>query len=336
MRVYDTENNFLMMLDICMDVRFTETLNKGTKDLRFKVPTLEPYLNVLVEENYIETSDYRFVIKEIHLEGDFFEVYCIADYEELRVLFRTFDCFEKSVPAAYNYCLSNTSWNLSYHSNNNTQLTYQEAMVSGLDMIRKIATDLSQEYWIDSKNKIVHIYDQMGELSTYYSNELRMKQLKKQSDTYEYATVMYPIGKDGLTIKDVNGGKDYITNYSYSHKFIEKYWVDEDYEYPEDLKKAAEAYLEELAQPKASYRLSLSSLGDVHLGDTIILVDKLKKIKQKQRVVRIERFPHEPERSTVDISNMREDFSTTYLKDKEVMKADVAYIKKQLKLMQKN
>ena len=51
----------------------------------------------------------------------------------------------------------------------------------------------------------------MGQsLGVFYSNELRLKEVKKYSNTYDYATVLYPFGKDGLTIANVNNGKTYL------------------------------------------------------------------------------------------------------------------------------
>jgi hypothetical protein len=43
-------------------------------------------------------------------------------------------------------------------------------------MLRQIAYDYAQELWFDTKNKVLHIYDKMGQdLGAYYSNELRLK-----------------------------------------------------------------------------------------------------------------------------------------------------------------
>ena len=337
-KVYDSNYNFLFLLDKCKDIHTTEDLSMGTKNLSFKVPVLNEYLSNIAEENYIESSDYNYVIKEIVMESnDFFQVFCIANYEDLSsTYFSVFDCFQQGLDQAYQYCINTSGWTLNYQSNNKTMVTYQTANVTAWEMIKQIAADNNQEIWFDTKNKIVNVYGKMGSsLGAYYSNELYLKQLKKQSNSYEFATVLYPIGKDGLTIAAINDGKTYLTNYGYTQKRIEKYWVDENYEHAEDLKAAAEAYLEELSQPHCSYQLKLMSLGDVHLGDEIILVDKIKKIKQKQRVVKIVRYPNEPEKDSVDISNLREDFTTTYLKDKKQMKADIDYIKKQIQLLQK-
>ena len=57
--------------------------------------------------------------------------------------------------------------------------------------------------------------------------------------------------------------------------------VDETIEIPELLMKKAQDYLNEIAQPKASYELLVSEVGeDVGIGDTITIVDKIKHLRQ--------------------------------------------------------
>jgi phage minor structural protein len=95
---------------------------------------------------------------------------------------------------------------------------------------------------------VLKVYDKMGiNLGAYYSNELKLKNLNKQSSTYDYATVLFPIGKDGLTIANINNGKSYIENFTYTDKYIEKIWINEDYDVAERLKAAAEIYLDSIA-----------------------------------------------------------------------------------------
>lgn len=52
-------------------------------------------------------------------------------------------------------------------------------------------------------------------------------------------TRLYPVGAHGLTIGDVNGGKNYVENFSYTDRVICKVWKDERYEIPEHLMAAA-------------------------------------------------------------------------------------------------
>lgn len=329
-KVYDQNMRFLMLLDKVGEVTITEDITKGTKNLQFQVPVKEEYLHNLLEENYIESSDYSYVIKEIVLESNsFYTVYCIANYEELtNKVFKVFDVFEKSLKQAYEYCVSLSNWQVNYQSLNLSQTTLQELNVNGFDMLKVLAEAYHQELWFDTKHKMLYVYDKMGtKYGSYYMNELKLQQLMKQSQTYDFATILYPYGKDGLNIKNINNGKEFLENYTYSNKKVERIWVDTKYEHAEDLKKAGEMYLEELAQPKSSYKLSLASLGNVGLGDEIILIDKIKRIKQKQRVVKITRHPFQPEKDSVEISNLQVDFTKTYLKNQQLIQKDLAYFK---------
>lgn len=330
-KVYDYRGQFLFLLDSLKDWKITEDLEKGYKTMEFKVPCTQLNLESFVEENYVETSDYKYVIKEIRLESnDFFTVYCSPNLEEvIGPIFQIFDLFELSLEEGYRYCLGQTvDWDVDYNSVKQTQITYQTKNKNGLEMIRKIAEDNKQELWFDTKNKLVRVYDKMGkEFGSYFSNELYLKELQKQSSTYDYYTVVYPYGKDGLDISSINGGRKYLSDYTYSNKQIEKVIVDESLSYAEDVLRWGQGMLDEYSQPKSSYRLKLSLVDGVGLGDTIMLVDKLKRIKQKQRVVKIVYYPFEPENSTVDISNIQIDFSQQWKKEKKKWKEDIEYIR---------
>ena len=333
-KIYDSNYKFLKLLPSCRNLYTTETLSTGLKTLCFQVPCQDEYLELIQEENYVETIDYSFVIKELILEdNNFITVYCSPNIEQLKGrIFPIFDIFEQSLPQAYTYCLSLGDWTLDYQSSNLEIASYQLPRVSGYEMIEKIAIDYNQDLWFDTKKKVLHVYSKMGsEFGAFYSNELKLKQLIKQSSTYDYFTVLYPIGKNGLTIRMINNNKDYLEDFSYTNKYIEKYLINEDIDAVEVLKATAERYLSENCMPKASYKLQLSELGDnVQLGDTIQLVDKLKRIKQKQRVVKIVRFPQEPERDTVEISNLQADFARDFVKQQKQINKEIASIKKQL------
>ena len=331
-KIYDSNHNFLKLLPSCRNIYTTETLSTGLKTLCFQVPCKDEFFEIIQEENYVETEDYSFVIKELIMEdNDFMEVRCSANVEDLMGrVFRVFDCFQLSLNQAYEYCLSKSEWKLDYRSIDRSVATYQIPNTTGYEMIKQIAKDYGQEFWFDTKTKTLRIYDKMGaEFGAYFSNELRLKNLTKQSSTYDYATVVYPFGKNGLTIAHINNGKDYLEDYSYSNKTIEKFFINEDIEVAEILKQKAEEYLANACVPRASYKLQLSSLGDgVGLGDVIYLVDKIKRIKQQQRVIKITRYLREPERSSVEISNLQIDFARTFIEGQKEVKKEIAYLKK--------
>lgn len=264
-------------------------------------------------------------------DNNFISVRCGPNIEALQGhLFQYFDCFELNLQQAYEYCVAGTGWTVEYNSKDKSIATYQEPWKDAYAMIKTIAGDYGQEFWFDTKNKKLKIYDKMGvSLGAYYSNELRLQQLSKQSTSYDYATVLYPVGKDGLTIANVNGGKPYLENYSFSNKYIEKVFIDENIEVAEILKQKAEEYFEEIAVPRASYKIKLTDLGkSVAIGDTVIIVDKVKRIKQKQRVVKIIKYPFAPEQDVIEISNLQPNFVNSYVKGTKEQKKEIAYLKK--------
>lgn len=339
-KIYDSNHNFLKLLPSCKDIYTTEILSTGLKTLCFQVPCKEEFFEIIQEEHYVETADYSYIIKELILEdNNFVEVRCSANIEELTGrVFPAFDCLQMSLSQIYEYCLSKSEWSLEYLSADRSVATYQLPHTTGYEMIKQVAEDYGQELWFDTKHKVLCVYDKMGaEFGAYFSNELNLKRLTKQSSSYDYATVIFPLGKNGLTIANVNNGKDYLENYDYSDKTIEKYFIDEDIEVAELLKMKAEEYLANVCVPRASYKLQLASLGDdVKLGDVIYLVDKIKKIKQKQRVVKITRYLREPERSSVEISNLQIDFARDFVQGQKEMKKEIAYLRKLYDELNKN
>lgn len=332
-KIYDTNHKFLMLLDsFCKDINTIDTLELGIRELCFYIPCKEEYLDIIQEENYVETADYNFIIKEINMENNsFISVRCGPNIENLQGrLFQHFDCFELNLQQAYEYCVATTGWTVEYNSKDKSIVTYQEPWKDAYTMIKTIAEDYGQELWFDTKNKVLRIYDKMGaSLGAYFSNELRLKQLTKQSTSYDYATVLYPVGKDGLTITSINNGKPYLENFSFSNKYIEKVFIDEDIEVAEILKQKAEEYFDEIVVPRASYKVRLTDLGkSVSIGDTIMIVDNIKRIKQKQRVVKITRYPFAPEKDTIEISNLQPDFIHSYVKGNKKTKKEIDYLKK--------
>ena len=333
MKVYDTEHQFLSYItDKLRKVYTTELLETGTKSLCFQIPCTEEFLSIIREEYYIETADYEYIVKELVLEdNEFFTVYCGPNIEDLSgTTFRVFDCFEKNPEQAYQYCISPaTAWNIEYNSTNSTMMTLQTAQISCLEALRAVASMNAHELWFDTKNKVVKVYDRMGRVNSniYYSNELKLRRLSKQSSTYDYATVLYPIGKNGMTIASINNGRDFIEDYTYSNKRIEKYWFKDDIDVPERLMGAAQDYLASIAQPDAAYKIDLCELNpDTKLGDYITIVDSLKRIKQKKRVIKIIDYPYEPELSSVEVANRQVNFARTFVNQQKVLEKELRYI----------
>uniref|UniRef100_UPI0039EB6B5B phage tail protein n=3 Tax=Clostridium perfringens TaxID=1502 RepID=UPI0039EB6B5B len=163
-------------------------------------------------------------------------------------------------------------------------------------------------------SKQIEIHEHLGEdKGTYFIDSLNLTALQVQSDSYKFTTRIVAEGKDGLTFEDINNGKNYVENYQYSNKIKTIYWKDERYTVKESLLEDAKAKLEELSKPFTSYNASVLNLAELNLkyksildyslGDTITLLSKSNKVKDKQRIVKTIEWPQDHTKDTVELAN---------------------------------
>lgn len=339
LKIYDTDHSYVSSIDKSKDLCITSTLKDGFNTLSFKLPLTDENLALIDEEYYIETEDYSYVVKEINLSrNDFIHVFCNPNLEALKYsLVSVYDAFDINIEQAIVkiFTLIQAGWTVQYHSSLQDRVEYAEEKKSALELLEQIKADYNLEYWYNTKNKVLEVYDHIGgDRGTYFSNEIKLKLLHKQGNTYDYITAIYPIGKDGLVIGPINNGKNILENYQYSNKYKPIFWIQEDIEYMDQLKLAAQTYLNYYSMPIVSYSLELSMLPkETSLGDNIILVDKIKRTKQKQRVVKIVKYPYTPEKDKVEISNQIVNFAETFTKFNSDYNKQIEYIKKNLRTL---
>lgn len=338
-KIYDTNRNFVSLIENCKNPCVTTELETGTKSLSFQLPMTDEYRALIAEEYYIEMPDYEYVVKEINMsQNNFFTVYCNPNLEDLKGnIIPAYDVIDVSIRDALQQALDivNLPWVVVCTSTLTDIVTYAVPQATPHQIIEQIKEDYNLEIFYDTKNKKVRVYDAIGKnKGMLFMNELKLKMLTRQGHSYDFATVLYPIGKDGLTIANVNNGDPTVSNNTYCDKKITKYWIQDDIEFPEQLKMAAEAYLAYVSSPIVSYSVELCSLpADIELGDDIILVDKIKRIRQKQRVVKIINFLNSPEKDSVQLSNEIVDFAKTFTKFNSDYKKQINYIKKNLETL---
>ena len=127
LKIYDTNKNFIVLLDKCKDACVTSVLETGLQTLSFKLPLTEEHLAQIAEEYYVVTNDARYVVKEVNFDtNSFFSVFCNADIEELQGLISIFDAFDINIEQAMQktLTLTNSPWRLMYHSANQTAVNY--------------------------------------------------------------------------------------------------------------------------------------------------------------------------------------------------------------------
>lgn len=248
-------------------------------------------------------------------------------------LIPVYDVIGTNIQGAFEAAINaTTEWKLDYQSTYQNQVEYHMLHQTPYEVIKMLKEDWGVEVFFDTKEKMVRVYNHMGgNRGMYFSNELRLQLLKKQSQSYDFTTVLFPVGKDNLSIASVNNGSSIIENFQYCGKYLPKYYIQNDITEAQQLKMMAEAYLAYYSAPITGYALSLSGLPqDVQLGDDIILVDKIKRTKQKQRIKKIYRYPFEPEKDKVELSNAIVNFADTLTKFQTNTDRQIEYIKNNL------
>lgn len=318
-RVYDMNHKFLGMLssDYCKDLIIEEELERGYETMSFSIAS--NHAELLCEEGYLETEEDEFVIREFNKENnEYYFIQCKANIEMLeRTHVLDFESMTKKSWETADLAILHTGWSVSNDIDPSSSCYKKDRTVrlaSGcvLDVLNLIRDVFEIDIWYDSKNKVVHLVETRGkDLGILMNTEVDMKSFSLQSSTYDYYTRIYPYGKDNLSIAEINNGKPYLENHTYSDKILSIVWIDQRYTIAEHLKEDAEYKLAEMAIPLRSYTCKVAALkkDNVEIGDIITFIDPVKKIREKQRVTKITNYPLATENSTITIANTQISFS---------------------------
>lgn len=217
--------------------------------------------------------------------------------------------------------LQNTGWvykNISANTVDVRNIT--EANTDSMKMLEKIAEVFWVEIEFRAKEKRVLFYNRVGRRTKIprFIKGFNLKSLDIKTDTYDFYTRIIPYGKNGLTIESVNNGKNYLDNMEYMSAVRTAIWEDTNYTDAAQLKSMAEKKLGELATPKVTYTaqiLDVASISEEYadfsfgLGDEADIIEPDMEIMACERIVRITRYPDNPEKNTVELSNRNVSFA---------------------------
>lgn len=294
------------------DYKVESVLSTGDKTLSFSRPS--HLCKNIHEEMYIQTREDEYVIKQINTDtsNTWTTITAILNVEELEgKVHESFASVEKTAKECLSLAFVDTGWLI--ECSVPKKRTVRKTNSTAWDILQQVIRTYRLEPIIDSKNKKVYLYDKVGsDKGVYFTDELNLKSLNIQGSSTDFCTRIVPIGKDGLKISDINGGKDYVENYQYVNKVKTIIWKDERYSIPESLKEDAEAKLADLSKPKKAFSASVIDLARTKegynvlsygLGDVITLIDRDTGTKLKQRIVKEVKYPDDPYKNTIEISN---------------------------------
>lgn len=308
------------MLQNLKDYHIVETLD-GNETLYFSLPIKDSQNNDIKLEYYVQNEKNRYVLKEKHSNGDWYDYVCQLDVDDLKISSSIYASGYSFYGSAYDFCLalesdiysiSGKTWSVE------TDIPDGEKDVSGSDSnmlgyLTNGAEVFGAEIKIDSINKKIYFNQKIGEdKGAYFIDELNLKKIEIDSNTNDLITRLIPIGADRLTISNINGGVPYVENKTYTTKNIYASWVDERYTDAESLKADAESKLSELCKPLTTYTANIIDLASANpeynilsysIGDTVTLFNRKENQKQTHRIVEIDSYPEEPHRNTCQLSS---------------------------------
>lgn len=292
----------------------------GLDRLTFDIPPNHAMYPHIAEEIRVTDGNNRYIIKNIDECATVSTIECELDMDDWRqrlyLEFRTTDQYLSELLDQ----IKPDGWSII-----NAGIVTKRATVEAsegkpienatpYDLLGRIADVYGVVFYYDVPARRLTVIDPTKFTSSgkYIMEDLNLKSVKFVGCTKGFATRLYARGKDGLTFADVNDGKDYIEDHSYSNRVISVGWKDERYTIPENLLAAAKKRLSSLAYPARSYECTVNDLAKINpdydflsfaLYHIVTLVDKRRKNRINHQIVEYKDYPDAPEKNTVTLSN---------------------------------
>lgn len=320
MQIFNDKKQRVGILKGFKDRKIVKTLNSGDRELSFKYPSNGEMVDQLKEEYYIRTKDDEYVIRKKKTGVQFNEYTAQLNVEELEgeVFPYGFESKEQTIRACLEFAFEGTGWKVGACQITKKRTINKDEETNAWDVLQDCLSTYRVECKIRSLEKTIDIYEQIGaDRGRYFIEGLNLKKLTVTSDTYDFYTRLIPLGKDGIGIEWL--GKPYLENYQYSSKIKTYVWSDERYTNTTSLIEDGIAKLEEMSKPYVAYKADVidlarqskkySSVFDFDIGDTVWMISKSTKTKEKQRIVKLTEYPESPQSNTVELSNATKTFA---------------------------
>lgn len=299
----------------------TEKYN-GVDELGFSIPTTHPGYPLITEEITIEENQ-RYLVKAIDEGAQNATIKCEIDLDALKAeMFVGYSNESDTVRNTIQKILPK-DWTLEDHAYLNIRRTVTLEAGTAFDIISACESTYGVTARYDNRKNIVHLYlpEQNQPAGAYLTDELNLKQVNYKGKSADFITRLYAYGKDGLSFADINDGKPYVEDHTYSDKIVCGYWRDERYTIKENLLEDAKRNLAQSAIPQRSYECSAIDLAeikestdgkdqniysflDLSLYNVVTLLDRKRKTRINHQIVEKKRYPHYPENNVVTLSTV--------------------------------
>lgn len=314
--VLDRNGALEAVLENAYNIVVTSEIN-GEDTLSFMIPYRDAKRTFIDSEKKIQIVDDIYKVRTMtdtkDGEGNLAtEVYAEAEFYDLTFSVRKeehkFDA--ETAEAAMAYALEGTEWSVGT-VNVRTKRTWTSTEKNALSILRSVADLHGGDLVFDCPNRLVHLLTVYGtDSGALFAYKKNMKSIKRVVDTRSLVTRLYAIGSDGLTFADINGGKAYVEDYTFSSDIRISTLDCSSFTNPYQMKEYTEMRLAQYSKPNISYVLNAMDLsvltGYEHeawsLGDYVHVEDKDLGLSVTTRVIRREYNLQEPWNTVLELS----------------------------------
>jgi len=312
----DRDGAWEAVLENAYEIIVTGEVN-GEDTLSFKLPFRDAKRRFLENEKKIQIVDDIYKIRTVSdikdmQGGTVTEVYAEAEFYDLNVSIRKPEkSFDAETPeAAMAFALEGTEWSVGT-VNVRTKRTWISTEKNALSVLRAVADLHGGDLVFDCPNRLVHLFTVSGKDSgALFAYKKNMKSIKRVVDTRSLVTRLYATGQDGLTFADINGGKPYLEDFTFTNDIRISSLDLSSFTNPYQMKEYTAMRLAQYAKPKVSYVLNAMDLsvltGFEHeawsLGDYVRVEDKELGLSVTTRIVRREYNLQEPWNTVLELS----------------------------------
>ncbi|WP_276862546.1 phage tail protein [Anaerococcus tetradius] len=309
MLVYKNDVDEQFVFSYYRNLYFDEAINELTS-LTFEIP--KEYRHLFEVESQVIEDGQLYDIKNIE---PFYGGYKVESRQAVYTLQAQFNkslnfpyqTFENILKGILPQC-----WSYKIVGNLKERRTITADHKDSWQVFNEAIKKFNYEYKINSSKQEIIVGKELGtDRGAYFMDDFNIDDKDITEESFEFATRIIPEGMNGLKINQINNGKDYLEDKSYSWKTITYHWKDERYTNIENLKEAAAEKLKALSRPRMTINLKVKDLSDAvgvyaqkyEVGDFVYLIDKDRKTKERFRITSGRFYPSKPFENEISLTN---------------------------------
>ena len=295
----------LAVEDYCIKEKYN-----GINELSFSVPGDD--IKIVNEQSIHETTQNQAYLVKV-VNGD--NITCELDLDELRSVQTDYDA--SATPHDHlTAALASVGWSLVDYTGITEKRTITGALtpMEIIEQVENIWSGVTALYNTNEKKVTILCPENNKPQYTFLAEELNLRQLDIAGNSSTFCTRLRAKGADGMTFADINDGKDYVENYTYSNKIIYgTAIVDERFNDKQSLKDYAQATLDAIAVPAVSYECDVVdvaamdsdySFQQLQMHKSVWLLDKKFNTRVAHRVVEYCIYPDDASKNKVTLSTV--------------------------------